>query len=243
LKVKTMSVPRFFVPHPDLPREGVQLPLSAAQARHLWVLRLPQGSALELLLPSGPWKADLSLTGKDSALARLVAPLRENREAPFPLEAYIPVTAQLSLLDDLIPPLVELGVTLIQPVAFKRSEFDADKTTARFERWQRIVQGACEQSHRSKVPELRPAMPFESLLAVTTPQRWVAYEVANGKTNPVLEEGPIAFVSGPEGGITDGEYGALTNAGWKSVTLGASILRAITCPVAMLGAIRFQRPW
>ena len=237
-----MSVPRFFVPHPDLPREGVQIPLSAAQARHLWVVRLPQGAALELLLPSGPWKAELSVTGKDSALARLVAPLRENREAPFPIEAWIPVTAQLSLVDDLIPPLVELGVSLIQPVAFRRSEFDAEKTAGRFDRWQRIVQGACEQSHRSKVPALKPAVPFETLLAVETPQRWVAYEVASGKANPTLQDGPIAFTSGPEGGITDGEYEALTAAGWQSVTLGASILRAITCPVALLGAIRFQRP-
>lgn len=237
-----MSVPRFFVPHPDLPREGVQVPLSQAQARHLWVLRLPQGSALELILPGGTWKADLSETTKEYALARLVTPLREDREAPFPIEAYVPITAQLSLLDDLIPPLVELGVTLIQPVAFRRSEFDADKTTARFDRWQRIVQGACEQSHRSKVPVLSPAMTFEALLAVSTPQRWVAYEVAAGKTNPALEEGPIAFTSGPEGGITDGEYGALTAAGWQPVTMGGSILRAITCPVAMAGAIRYLRP-
>jgi 16S rRNA (uracil1498-N3)-methyltransferase len=236
-----MSVPRFFVPHTDLPREGIQVMLSAAQARHLWVLRMPQGSALELLLPSGPWKADLSETRKDSALARLVAPLRENREAAIAIEAYIPITAQLSLLDDLIPPLVELGATLIQPVAFRRSEFDEEKTAARFERWQRIVQGACEQSHRSRVPVFNPAVPFETLLAVTT-QRWVAYEIASGQANPKLEEGPIAFTSGPEGGITDGEYAALTTAGWQSVSLGGSILRAITCPVAMLGAIRFQAP-
>jgi len=237
-----MSVPRFFVPHNDLPREGVQVVLSPAQARHLWVLRMPQGSALELLLPSGPWKADLSETRKDNALARLVAPLRENREAAIAIEAYIPITAQLSLLDDLIPPLVELGVSLIQPVAFRRSEFDAEKTAARFERWQRIVQGACEQSHRSKVPAFNPPVPFETLLSVATPQRWVAYEVASGQPNPSLREGPIAFTSGPEGGITDGEFAALTGAGWQPVTLGGSILRAITCPVAMLGAIRFQAP-
>jgi 16S rRNA (uracil1498-N3)-methyltransferase len=235
-----MSVPRFFVPHTDLPREGGQVVLSAAQARHLWVLRLPQGSALELLLPAGVWKADLAETRKDSALARLVAPLREDREAGSALEAYIPITAQLSLIDDLLPPLVELGATLIQPVAFRRSEHDPDKTAARFDRWLRIVQGACEQSHRSQVPAFNPAISFEQLLAVATPQRWVAYEVATGQANPRLEPGPIAFTSGPEGGITDGEYAGLTGAGWKPVTLGGSILRAVTCPVALLGAIRYQ---
>jgi 16S rRNA (uracil1498-N3)-methyltransferase len=237
-----MSVPRFFVPFSDLAREGVQIPLSPAQVRHLWVLRLAAGTALELVLPSGPWKADLSETTKDHALARLVAPLKEDREAPFAIEAYIPITAQLSLLDDLLPPLVELGATLIQPVAFRRSEFDADKTAARFDRWQRIVHGACEQSHRSKVPSFQPAVRFDALLAVTTGQRWVAHEIATGAANPILQPGPIAFTSGPEGGVTDGEFSALQAAGWVPLSFGGSILRAVTCPVAMMGAIRHQAP-
>jgi 16S rRNA (uracil1498-N3)-methyltransferase len=237
-----MSIPRLFVPHSGLVHEGLQLPLSAAQARHLWVLRLPQGSALELVLEAGPWRADLSELDKDHALARLVAPLREDREPPVAISAYIPVTAQLSLLDDLLPPLVELGATLIQPVVFKRSEYDAGKTAARFERWQRIVHSACEQSHRSKVPAFAPAVAFDALLAVDTAQRWVAHELPSGQDNPRLERGPVAFTSGPEGGLTDGEYAGLTAAGWQSLFLGGSILRAVTCPVAIMGAIRYQLP-
>lgn len=237
-----MSIPRLFVPYPGVVHEGVQVPLGAAQARHLWVLRLPQGSALELVLESGPWKADLSEIDKDHALARLVAPLKEDREPPFALAAYVPVTAQLSLLDDLLPPLVELGATLIQPVVFRRSEYDAGKTAARIERWQRIVHSACEQSHRSRVPAFAPPVPFDALLAVDTAQRWVAHELPSGQDNPTLARGPVAFTSGPEGGLTDGEYAALTGAGWQPVHLGGSILRAVTCPVAMLGAIRFLLP-
>jgi len=237
-----MSIPRFFVPYPGQPHAGLQLPLGAAQARHLWVLRLPPGSALELVLETGPWKADLVELSKDQALARLVAPLQEDREPPCAITAYVPVTAQLSLLDDLLPPLVELGATRIQPVVFRRSEHDADKTAARFERWQRILHGACEQSHRSRVPAFAPPMGFEQLLADPTPQRWVAHEVPTGQANPTLALGPVAFTSGPEGGLTDGEFTALGAAGWLPVYLGGSILRAVTCPVAMLGAIRFLLP-
>ena len=175
-------------------------------------------------------------------MARLVAPLKEDREPPFAIAAYIPVTAQLSLLDDLLPPLVELGATLIQPVIYRRSEFDPDKTAARFDRWQRIVHGACEQSHRSQVPAFARPATFESLLEVDTPQRWVAHELPSGSGNPTLARGPIAFTSGPEGGITDGEYAALASAGWQPLYLGGSILRAVTAPVAVLGAIRFLMP-
>ena len=82
-----MSIPRFFIPDTGTAHEGLQVPLGAAQARHLWVLRLPPGSALELVLDSGPWRADLSELDKDHALARLVAPLKEDREPPIAIAA------------------------------------------------------------------------------------------------------------------------------------------------------------
>ncbi|HEX9080965.1 MAG TPA: RsmE family RNA methyltransferase, partial [Holophagaceae bacterium] len=108
------------------------------------------------------------------------------------------------------------------------------------ERWSRIVLSACEQSHRTRRPVLHPPMPFEALLAWPTPQRWVAYELATGQTNPPLRSEALAFTSGPEGGITDDEFAALTAAGWAPVSLGRSILRAVTTPVALLGAIQMD---
>ena len=237
-----MSDPRFFVSHPGPAQAGLQVPLAPDQARHLRALRLPPGAPLELVLDAGPWRAELSGLGKEHALARLVGPLQEDREPPFALEAYVPIMAQLTLLDDLLPGLVELGATRIQPVAFRHSEYDPAKAAARHHRWQRIILGACEQSHRSRVPGFAPAVPFEALLALATDQRWVAHELPSGHANPVLARGPVAFTSGPEGGLADEEYEALTTAGWQPVHLGGSILRAVTCPVAMLGAIRFQLP-
>ena len=173
-------------------------------------------------------------------MARLVAPLEEEREPPFALQACLPLPAQLSLFDEWLAPLVELGVTLIQPVAYRRSEYDPTKTAARMERWARIIQSACEQSHRNRRPDLRAPIPFEALPAWDAPQKWVAYELATGQTNPVLLAAPLAFTSGPEGGITDGEFTALATAGWQPVSLGRSILRAVTAPVALLGAVQFQ---
>jgi len=237
-----MSVPRFFVSHPGPARAGLQVPLGADQARHLRALRLPPGSALEVVLGAGPWRADLSELDRDHALARLVGPLREDREPPFAIEAFVPVMAQLSMLDDLLPALVELGATRIQPVAFRRSEYDPAKAAARHDRWQRIILGACEQSHRSRVPGFAPPVPFEALLEVAADQRWVAHELASGRSNPALARGPVAFTSGPEGGLTDPEFEALAASGWQPVHLGGSILRAVTCPVALLGAIRFLLP-
>lgn len=235
-----MSLPRFFVPGVgDLP-EGALLPLDPVQARHLSVLRLRPGDPLELVLPGGVWRADLTEVGRDRALARLVAPLGEDREAAMPLQAWIPLTAQLSLVDEMLPPLVELGASLLQPVIYTRSEYDARKTAARMDRWQRILCAACEQSHRTRIPELPAAAPFKALLDVDLPQKWVAYERRTSLGNPLLQREAIAFTSGPEGGITDDEFAALQGAGWTPVSLGLGILRAVTAPVALLGAIQHQ---
>ena len=234
-----MSLPRFFL-DPQPAAENALVPLDPEAARHLRALRLKPGAALELVLGDRPWTADLAESNRGRAVARLVAPLQESRESPIALEACLPLPAQLSLFDEWLAPLVELGATLIQPVVYARSEFDAAKTAARLERWSRIIQSACEQSHRSRRPDLRPPMSFEALLAWETPQKWVAYELATGQANPALRPEPLAFTSGPEGGIADGEFEALTAAGWRPVSLGRSILRAVTAPVALLGAVQFQ---
>lgn len=235
-----MSLPRFFVPRAIDPAEGVLVPLDSAQSRHLAVLRLRPGDALEVVLPAGAWRGDLAEATKESAIVRLVASLAAPRDPAIPLFAWIPLTAQLSLVDDLLPPLVELGASAIQPVIYARSEYNARKTLAKADRWQRVVAAACEQSHRSTIPQVHEPVAFEALLALDVAQKWVAYERQVGQANPEFRPEPIAFTSGPEGGIADEEFAALRAAGWQPVTLGMGILRAVTAPVALLGAIQHR---
>jgi 16S rRNA (uracil1498-N3)-methyltransferase len=200
---------------------------------------LKPGDVVELLLEQGPWRCDLAALDKGGATLRLVALLGEDREPPAPIDIYFPLTAQLPLVDEILPPLVELGAGRLIPTVWERSEYDARKTQARLERWHRIIVGAAEQSHRSRLPVLAAPAPFEALLQCGCPQRWVAYEGPSARPNPALQEGPIALASGPEGGIAEAEVSRLLAAGWHSVGLGKTILRAVTAPVALLGAVRF----
>jgi 16S rRNA (uracil1498-N3)-methyltransferase len=237
-----VSLPRLFIAHAPLATEGAVVPLGPEEARHLKALRLRPGDALELVVASGPWKGEVAQMERERALVRLVAPVHEDREPAAPLHLCIPVTAQIGLVDEMIPGLVELGATLLQPVVYARSESDPKKAATKLERWSRLIQSAAEQSHRSVLPELRPPAPFEALLRWDAPQKWVAYELATGEMNPALGDGALALTSGPEGGITDEEFEALRKAGWRPVSLGKSILRAVTAPAALLGAARFLRP-
>ncbi|HJV21229.1 MAG TPA: 16S rRNA (uracil(1498)-N(3))-methyltransferase [Holophagaceae bacterium] len=236
-----MSLPRFFLlDHTGPVTEGSVVRLNAEATRHLKALRLRPGNALELVLPHGVWRCDLAVLERDVAEARLVAPLDEEREPAIALEGWLPLTAQLGLWDEWLPPLVELGITRIIPVAYGRSEYDVRKTAAKRERWERLILAACEQSHRNRVPVLAEPVPFEALRKVEAPQKWVAYELPTGEANPRLGRESLAFTSGPEGGISDEEFAALRKAGWVPVSLGRSILRAVTTPAALLGAVQFQ---
>lgn len=234
-----MSLPRLAAWAAE-PGVGAMLRLGSEQAQHLRALRLKPGAALEILFAQGPWRADLAVLARDSAEVRLVAPIQEDREAAVAITVYLPVTAQLALVDEMLPPLVELGAARLVPVQWARSEYDARKALARMERWRKIVVGAAEQSHRSCIPVLEEPAPFAALLNCPAPQRWLAHEVEGGAPNPVLGSGAIALASGPEGGISDGEIAELEAAGWRRVALGRSILRAVTAPVALLGAVQFD---
>jgi 16S rRNA (uracil1498-N3)-methyltransferase len=235
-----MTLPRFAFTESIATREGLLLTLSAEQAKHVSALRISLGGPMEVLLPSGIWLGELASVSKRGAAIRLVAPLGEDREAPIEIHACLPITAQLNIWSDFLPSAVELGASLIQPIIFERSQYDSRQVQPRMERWRRIILAACEQSHRSKVPELLPPLPIAALQTWGAAQKWVAFETPTGEQNPCLGPGSIAFTHGPEGGIADSEIELLTKSGWKAITLGKSIMRAATCPAAILGAIQME---
>lgn len=237
-----MSLPRFFlsVAPKDL-REGGLVALPPEAARHAQVLRLRSGDALELAWhPGEVWVGDVvSARGSDWTI-RLVRSLDENREWPVRIEACIPILAQPSLIDDMLPGLVELGVQTFQPIVFDRSEYDAHKIQGRMERWQRLCERSAEQSHRSRLPELRAPETIDYLLRHPISQRWVAYEAQQRHEPNPFRCQDFVFTSGPEGGFTPREISQLLEADWQPISLGGSILRAVTAPCALMGAAAFH---
>jgi 16S rRNA (uracil1498-N3)-methyltransferase len=238
-----MGLPRLILPEAAAPAENAVLELDAGQARHLAVLRRGAGDPLEILFPSGPWRAEIVGMGKGRVSVRLVGPvgsIGECREAPIEIHACLPITADLRLWDTFLPAAVELGATLIQPVVYERSQYDGRGAEARMGRWRRIIMAACEQSHRGRVPSLESPTPVASLRDYAILQRWAAYEVKLNEPNPTLALEDLAFTHGPEGGITEAEIKMLRESGWRPISLGRAVLRAVTCPAAILGAVQVE---
>jgi 16S rRNA (uracil1498-N3)-methyltransferase len=139
----------------------------------------------------------------------------------------------------------ELGVTRIIPVIARRTDLHlAGAAAKRVERWRRIAHEAAQQSRRLRTPQIDEAVKLPSALSLEAPTRLLLNENERSENLrdalgwPTGEAAaPIALAVGPEGGWTGEELSQFSSAGWRSVTLGSTILRAETAAIAALAAV------
>ncbi|MDQ2626546.1 MAG: RsmE family RNA methyltransferase, partial [Actinomycetota bacterium] len=99
------------------------------------------------------------------------------------------------------------------------------------------------QSRRAHIP------PVDGVLGTAELMSWVGERVAAGTTVLALHDAAgaglpavsaasaLALIVGPEGGITDAELAALTDAGAVVTRLGPTVLRTSTAAAVALGAL------
>lgn len=145
-----------------------------------------------------------------------------------------------------IEKVTELGVARIIPVIARRTDAHlASASMKRAERWRRIVVQAAEQSRRTYPPELNDPMKLGDAAVLQGGLRVVLSEAeqetslkdavaANQNASEVL------LAIGPEGGWTQDELELLQKAGWISVSLGPTILRAETAAIAAVAITTAQ---
>ena len=132
----------------------------------------------------------------------------------------------------------ELGVTGVVPWAAERSvtRWDGPKLEKGRVRWQSIVREASKQALRGWVPQVEPLVTTAAIagdvVLVLDPTAELAL------TSVALpEQGRIALVVGPEGGISPRELELLEQQGARRVRLGAAILRTSTAGPAAIAVL------
>ncbi len=236
-----MRIARFH--QPELPRNAAPMSLSADTARHIArVLRLRDGAHVELFDGNGNHcLAELSEVGPRSVTARLLRALPVEPQADPRLHLLLGLSRG-ERMDFAIQKAVELGVTAITPVISEHCvvRLDDKRGARRHRHWRRVLIAACEQSGRSRLPELTEASPLDQALTRTrgdlkllldpkATQRLSA--LAATRTND------ITFLVGPEGGLSPAEIDqARKRFGFQCVRLGQRILRTETAPLAFLAA-------
>ncbi len=127
----------------------------------------------------------------------------------------------------------EIGVTHFVPLITERTVARPPK---KFDRWQRILTEAAEQSERGRIPALAAPVKLAPALAALPPQRpaLIPWEkaVRNGLRD-VLGDGEtaVSLFIGPEGGFTKTEIEQAQQCGVQPITLGKRVLRAETAAI------------
>jgi len=253
---RTARTPRFYFDS-DIPT-GQVLTLPKPTSHHLVnVLRMRVEAAVELFNGDGfNYRATLIDTGQQSAgkCASLDVQERYRPETESPLTIQlVQAISSGERMDTTMRQSVELGVSAIQPVYTRHSikTLDEKRLRKRMDHWQNIVVSACEQSGRTRLPELsepvelsrwlatvpdHPEQRSESIHLILAPQseKSLAHHLA--LDSKALEK--VTVVIGPESGFDADEVDLAVSYGAQAVSFGPRILRTETAGPACIASIQ-----
>ena len=149
-------------------------------------------------------------------------------------------------MDTVVQKAVELGVTEVVPVFFKRSVVKpTNKDHKKAERLREVAKAAAKQSKNDRIPFVRDYQDFEEVLEDISGQILVAYEdEKEGDLHKIFtsldRDLPISIFIGPEGGLEKEEVEALQKRGAKSISLGKRIIRTETAGMVVLTLLQYE---
>ncbi|HQU15787.1 MAG: 16S rRNA (uracil(1498)-N(3))-methyltransferase [Chromatiales bacterium 21-64-14] len=236
-----MRVPRLYVPQPLAP--GLSVELDPSAARHTTrVLRLRPGAELILFNGDGSeYHAELTGDPKRGGCARIIAAVERHNESPLAITLGQGI-ARGERMDYIVQKAVELGVACIVPLITERTvvRLEGARREQRRSHWQRIVESACEQCGRTRLPQLLDPMPLDQWIPeVPAGNRWyLDPDAPAGFAQLPRPVDGVVLVIGPEGGFSPDEKDTVRKAGFRGTRMGPRILRTETATLAALAALQ-----
>ncbi len=148
-------------------------------------------------------------------------------------------------MDILVQKSTELGVHRIVPVSCQRSvaRIGTDRVARKITHWQNIAISACEQCGRARIPVIdspcKPAVAVKQDVPTDVTKLLLDPAGTHAIDTELQAKTPVVLLIGPEGGLTDDEITAATDAGFRRIRLGPRVLRTETAPIAALSIIQF----
>lgn len=244
-----MRVPRLYLALPLA--ESTTVSLTKEQTHYLaTVLRLREGAAVVAFNGDGvEYGAVLTSVERKGGVLQVQARRSTHCESPLKLRLALGISRG-ERMTYAIQKAVELGVTHIQPLITEFCEVRADKDRAekRQHHWLGIVHSACEQSGRTRIPEVAPVQALETWLSSITqmpntqPDLRVALDPHGSAGFHALpaQASQVTLLVGPEGGLGELDLKSADRAGFIRVRLGPRVLRTETAAAAALVAAQFQ---
>ncbi|MDE3737097.1 16S rRNA (uracil(1498)-N(3))-methyltransferase [Pseudomonas resinovorans] len=236
-----MRLSRFFI---DAPLALGQHNLPEAQAHYIGrVLRLASGDPVQLFDGSGQeYLGELVEVGKKTVRVELRDAFTGMAESPLRVHLGQGLSRG-ERMDWAIQKATELGVAQISPIVSERCEvrLKDERADKRLAHWRQVAISACEQCGRSVLPVIHsPVTLADWQRDVQADLKLVLHPVAEplaGHARP----SSLAFLIGPEGGLSEAEVDAAKAAGFHAARLGPRVLRTETAPVVALSVA--QQLW
>ncbi|MEA1032365.1 16S rRNA (uracil(1498)-N(3))-methyltransferase [Pseudomonas sp. N-137] len=236
-----MRLSRFFI---DAPLSLGAHELPEAQAHYIGrVLRMAEGDAVQVFDGSGQeFRGTLAEVGKKRVLVQLNEQFAGQVESPLRIHLGQGLSRG-ERMDWAIQKATELGVNEITPIFSERCEvrLKDERADKRLLHWRQVAISACEQCGRSTVPVIHPPLLLADWLKQTDAElKLVLHPVAEPLVNHARPSS-LAFLIGPEGGLSDAEVEQAKTAGYHAARLGPRVLRTETAPVVALAVA--QQLW
>lgn len=232
---------RFFVEPQAI--SANQATLSPAESRHLTtVLRLQPGDGVELFDGTGAvYQGEIQSACADRITVAIHSRFLEDSYQKLPQLIFFQSLLKGKKMDFLVQKATELGVHTFCPVNSRYSE-NRGNPARQIERWQRIMLEACKQCKRAYPMQIAAVSPLDrlDLSSFTNPLLLWEREGTQGLNAAITEHnGPIALLTGPEGGFSEDEIKLLRKQGCIPVSLGPLILRAETAALSAIAVLQY----
>ncbi|MBI4991837.1 MAG: 16S rRNA (uracil(1498)-N(3))-methyltransferase [Candidatus Harrisonbacteria bacterium] len=190
------------------------------------VLRLKTGDDLILLDNSGKeYKTKIQELGQNLMRGEILE-TSENKNEPELKVTLYQALCKKDKFEWILQKGTEVGILEFVPVITERTE----KLGLNFERAEKILKEAAEQSERGMIPKLSEAQNFEDVIKNLTGEKILLDKSGISIKNYTLTPKPYTLnvLVGPEGGWTEQELKVAKENGVKIVSLGSRVLRTET---------------
>ncbi|MBN8886492.1 MAG: 16S rRNA (uracil(1498)-N(3))-methyltransferase [Rudaea sp.] len=238
-----MRIPRIFIDEPL--RAGIVVLLPEQGGEHVArVLRLERGHPLILFNGDGhEYDATLASLAKRAVTAEVERVREVDRESKLHITLAQGV-ARGEKMDWILQKVTELGVARVVPLVTERTEvkLDEERAERRVAHWRSVVAGACEQSGRTRVPEIEMPVRLDRWLGDLGDDAALRLALlpegdAGLREFAQMDDGVVLCV-GPEGGFSENDVGLLKHARFHGLRLGPRILRTETAGIAAMAALQ-----
>lgn len=221
-----MKLQRFFIEPKDMSEKQVTITDRDILNQIKRVLRLRVGERVFFLDNTGKeYESEISELNPESLKAKVLS-VTENKNEPELKMTICQALCKKDKFEWILQKGTEVGVSDFIPVLAGRSE----KTGLNFERAEKILKEAAEQSERGIIPKLGQIRDFEDVLKSVKGEKILLDKSGEPMKTFQLSnlDSQLSIFIGPEGGWTDQELETAKENKAKIVSLGSRVLRTET---------------